>query len=110
MYVCEGRADWRDDYFPGSDGWKDAIATFELIMRYGGSTNILTFGASTVCYMAIKLARSLAMQNLTFLLLYRWHWTLFLTAANAIQTNQILMCIAPLAFYRKQSLTQLALL
>jgi len=36
MYVCEGRADWRDDYFPGSDGWRDAIATFELIMRYGG--------------------------------------------------------------------------
>jgi hypothetical protein len=36
MYVCEGRADWRDDYFPGSDGWRDVIATFELIMRYGG--------------------------------------------------------------------------
>ena len=35
IYVCEGRADWRDDYFPGSDGWRDAIATFDLIMRYG---------------------------------------------------------------------------
>lgn len=36
MYVCEGRADWRDDYFPCSDGWRDAVVTFELIMRYGG--------------------------------------------------------------------------
>jgi hypothetical protein len=33
--MCEGRADWRDDYFPGSNGWRDAIATFDLIMRYG---------------------------------------------------------------------------
>jgi len=36
MYVCAGRADWRDDYFPSSTGWKDVIAAFDLIMRYGG--------------------------------------------------------------------------
>lgn len=36
MYVCKGgAADWRDDYFPSSEGWRDAVATFELIMRYG---------------------------------------------------------------------------
>eukprot|EP01036_Dinobryon_divergens_P032371 gene32370-41943_t len=53
MYVCQGRADWRDDYLPGSDGWRDVIKTFELIMRL---MSFLTFGVSTTCcIMEIKL-------------------------------------------------------
>jgi hypothetical protein len=35
MFVCEAKAEWRDDYFPGADGWKDAVAAFDLILQYG---------------------------------------------------------------------------
>jgi hypothetical protein len=35
MNVFKGKAEWRDDYFPDSPGWRDVISTFDLIMCQG---------------------------------------------------------------------------
>lgn len=41
MYVCSGDAEWRDDYFPVEEGWKDALATFDEVLQQGAFEDYL---------------------------------------------------------------------
>jgi hypothetical protein len=35
LYVFEGSASWRDDYFPDAEGWNHSVRSFDLVMKYG---------------------------------------------------------------------------